>query len=54
MVRVSWSHGERWQYLNDWLLEHRELWKPAPFTQPGNGCNPVLPAPQSGPWNSGW
>lgn len=28
------SHGDRWQYLNDWLLEHSEFWRPAPFTDP--------------------
>ncbi|MFN2360473.1 MAG: methyltransferase [Marinobacter sp.] len=24
----------RWQRLNDWLVQHRELWQPAPFTDP--------------------
>ena len=28
------SHGTRWQHLNDWLFEHRELWQPTPFTDP--------------------
>lgn len=26
--------GQRWQQLNDWLSEHRDLWQPAPFTEP--------------------
>lgn len=39
------SHGARWQHLNDWLLEHRELWQPTPFTDPAPGwtrCRPEL------------
>jgi len=31
---VNPSHGDRWQYLNDWLREHSHFWRPAPFTQP--------------------
>lgn len=37
---ASLHHGaesfyQRWQRLNDWLVQHRELWQPAPFTDPG-------------------
>jgi len=28
------SFYQRWQQLNDWLVQHRELWQPAPFTDP--------------------
>jgi hypothetical protein len=28
------SFGDWWQHLNDWLSAHRELWQPAPFTDP--------------------
>lgn len=31
---VASSHGDRWQYLNDWLRAHSDFWRPAPFTQP--------------------
>lgn len=31
------DYGARWQCLNDWLNEHRELWQPAPFTEPTPG-----------------
>ncbi|MCL7943034.1 methyltransferase [Marinobacter sp. ATCH36] len=36
---ASLHHGaesfyQRWQRLNDWLAQHRELWQPAPFTDP--------------------
>ncbi|MDI9244030.1 methyltransferase [Marinobacter sp. CHS3-4] len=29
----SWYAGRWWQ-LNDWLLDHRPLWQPTPFTDP--------------------
>lgn len=28
------DYGSQWQQLNDWLLEHRDFWQPAPFTEP--------------------
>ncbi|WP_225314308.1 methyltransferase [Marinobacter halotolerans] len=28
------SYGAGWQQLNEWLHEHREFWRPAPFTSP--------------------
>ncbi|TYC57063.1 methyltransferase [Marinobacter sp. BW6] len=28
------SFYQRWQQLNDWLVEHREFWQPAPFMTP--------------------
>lgn len=28
------SFYQRWQQLNDWLVEHREFWQPVPFTTP--------------------
>lgn len=31
------SFGDRWQQLNEWLLVHRELWQPTPFTDPEPG-----------------
>ncbi|MDX1459202.1 MAG: methyltransferase, partial [Marinobacter sp.] len=36
---VSLHHGaesfhQQWQGLNAWLVQHREFWQPAPFTDP--------------------
>ncbi|MDX1551633.1 MAG: SAM-dependent methyltransferase, partial [Marinobacter sp.] len=36
---ASLHHGaesfyQQWQRLNEWLAQHRELWQPAPFTDP--------------------
>jgi len=36
---ASLHHGaasfyQRWQQLNDWLVQHREFWQPAPFMNP--------------------
>ncbi|MEP1214251.1 MAG: methyltransferase [Marinobacter sp.] len=36
---ASLHHGaesfyQQWQRLNDWLVQHHELWQPAPFTDP--------------------
>lgn len=28
------SFYQRWQRLNDWLVQHREFWQPAPFMTP--------------------
>lgn len=28
------SFFQHWQRLNDWLIQHREFWQPAPFTDP--------------------
>lgn len=28
------SYFARWQRLNDWLLQHKAIWQPAPFVEP--------------------
>ncbi|MDL0430950.1 methyltransferase [Marinobacter sp. TBZ242] len=46
---ASLHHGaesvyQRWQQLNDWLVQHRELWQPAPFTDPSPAWTCKWPA----------
>jgi hypothetical protein len=37
------SYRAHWQQLNDWLLAHRALWQPAPFTEPDPGWTDQWP-----------
>lgn len=37
------SHMTRWRQLNQWLLAHRALWQPAPFTDPEPGWSITWP-----------
>ncbi|NMT62538.1 methyltransferase [Marinobacter orientalis] len=46
---ASLHHGaesfyQRWQQLNDWLVQHHELWQPSPFTDPDPAWSRKLPA----------
>ncbi|MFO7993934.1 MAG: methyltransferase [Marinobacter sp.] len=46
---ASLHHGaesfyQRWQQLNDWLVQHRELWQPAPFADPNPAWTHKWPA----------
>lgn len=38
------SFYRRWQQLNDWLVQHRALWQPAPFTDPNPAWTGRWPA----------
>lgn len=37
------SYYRQWQTLNDWLVQHRLIWQPAPFTEPRPAWVQVFP-----------